>query len=191
VFIFERSIATDRCVFMQHELADLDPVQRQQYETWCYNWQDMPFDLRRAQFLFLNPSLDTCMRRVQSRNRKSEVREVKEDENGEQNLGVTRQLQEKLLESHRTLFTDPFPKAYDRPFPISNVLTIEDGLADADFRADHDPDNKALGAIAERLARRGLPSKPWSKLSRLEWLSWWTRRMVMMTRAFARWCVVD
>jgi deoxyadenosine/deoxycytidine kinase len=93
LFILERSIHTDR-LFMNilHDDGSVDDVEYDYYHKWCDLHEElMPFDV--THWIYLNPSIDTCMERVKKRGRKEEA-------------NLSREYQERLKQEHDKFFNE-------------------------------------------------------------------------------------
>ena len=72
--LVERSIVTDRYVFVETLRSTLHPQELRMYEIlWDMQVHVMPFDLTRACYVYLRPSLEACMRRTADRARPEEM----------------------------------------------------------------------------------------------------------------------
>jgi deoxyadenosine/deoxycytidine kinase len=103
IFILERTVMTDRYVFMENQ-RDVVEASRvalmQMYEKWWKMWTRlMPFEI--THHIYLKPSLEECMTRVNSRAREGEV--VKKEAAPDKAKGVggvSREYQAILRETH-------------------------------------------------------------------------------------------
>lgn len=126
VVLLERSVLTDRGVFYTlHRRMSADPkidIRNSMYNTWCDTWNLLlPFDLTEACFVYLRPSLTACMERVNARHRPEEAR----GDSG----GVTTSYQSALIETYDEFIADLDAQG-------RRVVTIQEELADADYRED-------------------------------------------------------
>lgn len=77
VYLLERSILTDRHVFMELQREIVGEQTMQMYDEWCgLHSLLMPVDLSTATFLYLKPDLAECMTRVGERAREEETKAV-------------------------------------------------------------------------------------------------------------------
>lgn len=72
VFLLERSVLTDRYVFMELQRELVGPMRMQMYETWWEEWEQM-MPICPTHFVYLKPGLGHCMDRVARRAREGEV----------------------------------------------------------------------------------------------------------------------
>jgi deoxyadenosine/deoxycytidine kinase len=73
VYIVERSILTDRNIFMklQEDVVGADTMKM--YFSWFHlHSRLMPFNMAKARYIYLKPSIDQCMLRVEKRGREEE-----------------------------------------------------------------------------------------------------------------------
>jgi len=95
IFITERSIYDDRYMFVEmlHDSGMIDDRQYQMYIEWWELWSKLsPYQKPHA-FVLLNPSIDICMQRLQSRGRNED-------------MNVPKDYQLKLLEKHHQFFNE-------------------------------------------------------------------------------------
>jgi deoxyadenosine/deoxycytidine kinase len=105
LFILERSIFTD-CLFMNMLLADgiIDQSQHDDYmELWAMWSELMPFSP--DMFIYLRPSIDTCMSRLRQRNRDGEA-------------GVSMKYQTALMKEHDCFLKGTTVSIDDRQIPL-------------------------------------------------------------------------
>lgn len=92
VFLIERSVISDRHLFakMLKDSECFTPVQITMYDYWVSTWNHLlPFKSPHG-FIYLAPSLDETLRRIQSRNRSGE--------------SVSREYQQTLQTKHEEIF---------------------------------------------------------------------------------------
>ncbi len=148
VLICERTIYTDRFIFMELQRDIVGKETMEMYEQWCGMWSRvMPVDLAQAMFVYLKPSLAHCMSRVQTRARAEELVDAASPNERKQGPvdakfvpakgGTTIQYQAMLRQAHEALFEGKHEKEFaiakKRPFDLQNVLVIGGEMADADF----------------------------------------------------------
>ena len=133
VFLIERSVISDRHLFakMLQDSECFTPVQTTMYEYWVSMWNHLlPFQAPHG-FIYLAPSLDETLRRIQSRNRSGE--------------SVSREYQQTLQTKHEEIFgqlqtkTDP-----SQPLDISTTMICNNIptpvlriYCDEDYRDNH------------------------------------------------------
>eukprot|EP00732_Lithocolla_globosa_P007289 Lithocolla_globosa_v1_NODE_9121_length_742_cov_8.215429.p1 type:complete len:234 gc:universal NODE_9121_length_742_cov_8.215429:37-738(+) len=133
-FISERSPFSDTLFW---ELQPVDPLLKSMYYDMWTMWQDlMPQEIRQPHlFIYLRPSLEECMRRMQERAREAEK-------------GVSVEYQQKLLESHQKHFHSETRKAIMPDGTQIPVLVIE---GNGNFRDDKQVANKIADQVIERV----------------------------------------
>jgi len=128
--ILERSILTDKFVFMELQKSYLDPTLYDMYVSW---WGLYPFiseytaTINNAYHIYLKPKLELCMDRVRKRDRE-----------GEKETTLSISYQERLRKVHEAFLEgtdiDSFSfKKSDLPFDWNDVLIIREP-ANEDFR---------------------------------------------------------
>lgn len=157
VYLLERSVLTDRFVFMELQREMVGPLLMRMYEEWWDMWaRAMP--IRPTQFVYLKPTLDNCQGRVAARGRAGEVADLSvagakpadEADRGEASArgGVSAAYQARLRRAHEAylqgLHADEFPGMPPRPFAPEDVVVVDGRLADDDFAAP--------GPAADRVA---------------------------------------
>ena len=127
IFILERSVIADKMFFVEM-LKDsnmLNEFDAELYNKWWEFWRlMMPFDI--TEFIYLKPSLDECMRRLKIRARGEEI-------------GVSRDYQEKLMRFHNALFRDDNNGTFEldkRIYPYTVFKTDEDFANDEKIKSD-------------------------------------------------------
>lgn len=153
IFLLERSILTDRHVFMELQRAIVGEQTMDMYDAWCgLHRLLMPFDLSKATYLYLKPDLKECMARVSSRARTEETTKTA---NASGKGGVSIEYQEKLREAHEVLFegraSKDIPAPATRPFPLSSVVVVSRDAANGDFSETGKDRMSIANGIVERL----------------------------------------
>jgi len=124
IILLERSVFTDRYVFVERLRNVLGANYMKMYEEW-YDQLSPLIPICPSKFIYLKPSLDRCMERVARRARTGEL------------CGVSEKYQRDLREVHEAflqgLHADVFPDMPKRPFDMSDVTVIDGDLADNDF----------------------------------------------------------
>ena len=146
VVLLERSPATDR-IFMELQRSVVDPLEMKCYDVWCDTYQRvLPFRMRDATVLYVSPSMDACMHRVNARSR-----------DGETSGGVTREYQLKLARVHEAfllnLHRDEFPSLAS-PFSPQNVHVLAQDMADKNFRDEGEERRLVVQHIIDLLLLR-------------------------------------
>ena len=164
LYITERTVLTDRHVFMELQRDLVGPQLMEMYERWWGLYDRlMPFDLGRALYLYLRPSVGACMARVARRARGGEVAEegaaraAEPDDKGAG--GVSAAYQQRLLAAHDAfLIGEPgarseFPEMPEPPFDRArSVLVVGGGLADGDFSEAGEHRDAVVGAVLAKMA---------------------------------------
>lgn len=125
VILLERSIASDRYIFM-HILKDIVGERRLAMYERAYDLWNRLMPIKPNHLVWLKPSLETCMARVQARSRKCEL------------PIVSIEYQERLRQAHH----DYFANHVNCP-----VTIIEPDLADMEF--DHTIVDKIMAQICQ------------------------------------------
>ena len=115
IYILERSIWTDKYIFMELLKDDAGELRMNMYDEWCKNWAYI-LPMRVDKWVLLNTSLEESIKRIISRNR-----------NGEDAISV--EYQTKLYEKHIE-FYDNLKKQNE------SVIIIDSKLMDNDFIND-------------------------------------------------------
>lgn len=152
--VAERSVLTDRYVFMEVQRRTLPPLLSQMYVAWCGLFSRlMPFDLQTASFVYLKPQLDECMERVQQRHREGEIAAS----DGGDAAGVKREYQAELRMAHEAFLQGKhqvlFPGIPANVINRDNVVVVEGGMASRDFR-EPEHAREVCNFILAGLARR-------------------------------------
>ncbi len=148
ILLTERTVLTDRHVFMgvQKELVGSELMAM--YAAWCDLFAELlaPLDLSGALFVYLRPSVETCMARVQQRARMGEIARMSESSEAAQPEqqsrqkplgagGVSEEYQRCLLGAHDAFLLGVGGTSPEVPFDRKKqVVIVDGGLADADFR---------------------------------------------------------
>jgi deoxyadenosine/deoxycytidine kinase len=181
IYLLERSILTDRHIFMECQRKSVGEQTMQMYEEWCDLWQElMPLDLSTATYVYLKPNLKICMNRVEQRGRDEELgakvaaakaatkaaaakvvakvateaKAAAKTETGKG--GVSLEYQENLRRAHEALFqgmhVQEFPAQSRRPFPLEAVLVLEGAIVDGDFTPSGKDHRELISRICARLS---------------------------------------
>jgi deoxyadenosine/deoxycytidine kinase len=126
VYLLERSIWTDRYIFMALLKTHIGALKCQMYDQWCNLWAFI-MPMRVDKWVFLNTSLEESLKRIKVRNREAES-------------GVSIEYQTALYNKHIEFYNEL--KQQGR-----NVLVIESNLMDDNFI--NNPNT--LGAIASKV----------------------------------------
>lgn len=142
LYILERSLLTDRAIFMEIQRPQNSPTSMAMYEMW---WQigleSLPFDLSAAEYIYLKPSMDVVMDRVRERARQGEIKTEHKESKENKKLGtggVSQEYQELLEQAHDAFFLQKnrqlFPDMPKFPGKQDQVTVISNKIADQDFR---------------------------------------------------------
>jgi len=112
VYLLERSIWTDRYIFMALLKTHIGTLKCQMYDQWCDLWAYI-MPMRVDKWVFLNTSLEESLRRIKVRNREAES-------------GVSQEYQTALYNKHLEFYNEL--KNQGR-----TVLVIEPQLMDDNF----------------------------------------------------------
>lgn len=126
VYLLERSIWTDRYIFMALLKSHIGTLRCQMYDQWCDLWSYI-MPMRVDKWVFLNTSLEESLKRIKIRNREAEH-------------GVSVEYQTALHNKHVEFYNEL--KNQDRP-----VLVIEPSLMDDNFITNSD----VLGKISSKI----------------------------------------
>lgn len=126
VYLLERSIWTDRYIFMALLKNQIGTLKCQMYEQWCDLWAYI-MPMRVDKWVFLNTSLEESLKRIKVRNREGES-------------GVSVEYQTALYNKHVEFYNEL--KTQGR-----TVLEIESQLMDDNFITN----SNTLDAIASRI----------------------------------------
>lgn len=169
--ILERTVLTDRFIFMELQRATVGPQAMQMYETWCGVFdQLMPKNLLAdAKYFYLKPELKQCMARVQKRARAEEVAAdaasaaaasaaaAADSKYVPAKGGVTLEYQGLLRKAHESFFegkhADMFPLSAERPFTLKNVTVLDGSDADGDFSAPGSHRDLVVHKVISRIGR--------------------------------------
>jgi deoxyadenosine/deoxycytidine kinase len=125
--LLERSILTDQFVFMELQRSYLDPILITMYNSWWGMYRYLIPFIDHARHIYLKPSLDICMERVEKRAR-----------DGEKTSTLSISYQHQLRRVHEAFLQGigldkcSYTKT-DIPFDYSDVLVIETP-ANEDFK---------------------------------------------------------
>ena len=72
IFLLERSVLTDRYVFMELQRDLVGEVRMAMYEEWWNLWQRL-MPIMPSKMVYLKPTLGNCMQRVNARAREGEI----------------------------------------------------------------------------------------------------------------------
>lgn len=165
IYLLERSVLTDRHVFMELQRSIVGEETMQMYDAWFgLHARLMPFDLSKATYLYLKPDLKECMTRVATRARQEETKSAPDkDESADVKStidssngkgGVSLEYQARLRVAHEVLFEGRLSKDIRepavRPFPLTAVVVVEGDLANGDFTES----GSKREAIAKELVSR-------------------------------------
>jgi len=134
-YILERSVLTDRFVFMELQRELVGPVRMEMYDLWWKMWSRvMPIHPKKV--VYLKPTLGNCQTRVQARARKGEVGSAGDE--APARGGVSGAYQARLRRAHEAYlqgrYTEEFSEMPLRPFSVeTDVVVVEGPLADDDF----------------------------------------------------------
>ncbi len=160
--VLERSVLTDRYVFMELQRDLVGPRRMNMYDVWWGMWEEvMPVRIApgRATMVYLKPTLDNCQARVRTRDREGEVvRDEGADAEGTAAGGVSRAYQERLRRAHEAylegLHPGEFPGLPPRPFDLgADVVVVGSPLADGDFSVPGPAAAAIVDIIIDRACR--------------------------------------
>jgi deoxyadenosine/deoxycytidine kinase len=145
VYILERSIFTDRHVFMELQRKMVGPMLMRMYEDMWSMWSLlMPFKITNA--VYLKPSIKQCQRRVVSRARDGEDDCGTGDE--EARGGVSASYQKRLREAHEAYLErrhlEKFPGMPPCPYSDGDVVVVRGEMADSDFSSPRSPTTETI-----------------------------------------------
>lgn len=124
--LLERSVLTDRYVFMKTLASQMDPVLYRMYEAWCdVHIRLLPFNLLTANFVYLQTSPEEATQRMHKRGRAEEIVDRKDSKDSKESKqdGVSLQYQQQLHDAHISFF-----KTH-----IQNVTVLDSKLCATDF----------------------------------------------------------
>lgn len=128
IYILERSIWTDRYIFMELLKDLVGELRMTMYNQWCDLWTYI-MPMRVNKWVLLDTSLDESLRRINIRNR-----------NGEES--ISSDYQKKLYEKHINFF-DKLKKD-NKP-----ILIINNSLMDINFMENKEKMNEIINRILE------------------------------------------
>jgi deoxycitidine kinase len=149
--LLERSILTDRYVFMRLLEPSLEPALVKMYATWFDMYQHLlPFDLQNAKFVYLQTSPEESMARMNKRGRPEEILDAKHSNKEEKQGGVSLTYQHQLHQAHLEFYKKQ----------LKTTWMINSGLCAQDFSS---PQSKGfqeiLGSLRPLLAIAGYEEK--------------------------------
>jgi len=116
VYILERSCMTDM-IFMEllYQEGNVTDIEYKYYKLWAELWESfMPFKI--TNIIYLNTSVDNCMKRLEQRGRPEE-------------MGISREYQEKLILLHEKMFeissTNPHLSDPEIKFPGVKINILD------------------------------------------------------------------
>jgi len=128
IYILERSIFTDRYIFMELLKDIVGEMRMTMYEQWCDTWAYI-MPMKPSKWVLLNTSLETSLKRIESRNRDGET------------SGISVEYQTNLYNKH----TEFYEKLKKDGKP---VVIIDSQLMDIDFlKTDNHNDNDTLSKL--------------------------------------------
>ena len=143
-FLCERSIWTDRHVFMELQRKLVGPMRMRMYEDWWGMWtQVMPFTP--TKIVYLKPTISNCMARVAKRGRVGEVGGAdktadEQDVDACASGGVSTAYQLRLRRAHEAYLEgkhkQEFPQMPACPFNPDDIIVLDGSLVDDDFVND-------------------------------------------------------
>lgn len=116
VYLLERSVFTDRYIFVELLRELLGPIRMEMYETWWNMWSSL-LDIKITKWVLLDTSLNESLNRISARAR------------GEEH-GITTEYQTSLLEKHREFFNQLKASG-------ESTCVIPSELMDANFREEN------------------------------------------------------
>jgi deoxyadenosine/deoxycytidine kinase len=151
VYIIERTMYDDRYIFAETSRELLGEIGMAAYEMWWDAWKLLvPIDP--THYVYLNPSIDKCMERVNVRAREGETTKTAPAADAQSPLpeekavgkgGVSREYQERIARAHEALYlgkhAGEFPGIPADAIDRSRVIVIDGDLANGDFtpRGEH------------------------------------------------------
>ena len=152
VYLCERSVWTDRFVFMELQRELVGPMRMAMYERWWALWSRvMPF--KPTKIVYLKPTIANCMDRVATRARVGETGGTADDQDTDASAsgGVSTAYQRFLRRAHEAYLegkhADEFPSMPPRPFDTHAVVVIDGALVDDDFVANPDAAQRLVDSI--------------------------------------------
>ena len=127
IYILERSIFTDRYVFMELLKDSITPLEMCMYNEWCDMWAYI-LPMRVDKWVLLNTSLDESLKRIASRNRDGETSGI--------SVEYQTSLYQKHLEFYEKLKNDGKP-----------IILIESNIMDENFIGN----NEKIDSIIEKI----------------------------------------
>jgi len=163
VYLLERSVLTDRFVFMELQRELVGEMRMNLYEEWWDMWAVL-MPILPTHMVYLKPAIGTCMERVAKRAREGEVgaddgtTADKSDTDASGRGGVSTAYQKRLRMAHENflegLHSADFPGIPKRPFDLDkDVLVIGHELADDDFTRSGEGARRIAERVTEHLFR--------------------------------------
>ena len=157
IYLLERSILTDRYVFMELQRPLFDtPMTMLMYEKWWNAWQRI-MPIWPTQQIYLKPVIETCQRRVLERSRDGEIVDAASDAAPDADVakgGVSAAYQVRLREAHEAFVEgknrDKFP-GMPEPFGFDRVTVVTGELAEGDFRHDGDVRDRLMAWLSHEV----------------------------------------
>lgn len=155
--LLERSILTDRYVFMNLLEKAMDPLWGRMYaEWWDLHARLLPFDLKQcAHFIYLQTSPEEAMRRMNKRGRPEEVVEQKGETKYEQKErvvgGVSLNYQRQLHTAHVDFFKTHLS--------ASQITILDEKLCQSDFTSASTPAFLSIVKALESILHTNNPKK--------------------------------
>lgn len=107
IYLLERSIFSDRYIFVEMLKEDMGQIRMNMYDEWCELWKHiLPFEFNL--FIFLDTNPEISMERLHKRNR------------GEEVGGVSLEYQTKLREAHLHFYNNILPNMDYKSVVIDN-----------------------------------------------------------------------
>jgi deoxyadenosine/deoxycytidine kinase len=125
VYLLERSIFTDRYIFVELLRELMGPVRMQMYDTWWNMWSSL-LDIKMTKWVLLDTSLNESLNRISARAR------------GEEH-GITLEYQTNLLAKHQEFYNQLKETG-------ESVCVIPSAMMDANFRSEN---SEVLDNIAQ------------------------------------------
>jgi len=156
IFILERSVLTDRYVFMEMQRELVGEALMKMYDTWWVRWDKLMW-LKPNRFIYLKPNIECCMDRLVRRHRNGEVDDGDADDDG--SGGVTKEYQLRLREAHEAFLEgkhrDKFPGMPGLPYDVDqkdkSLLVLNGNISESDFTCPGAPRDIIMSRIVEWL----------------------------------------
>ncbi|GFR91559.1 P-loop containing nucleoside triphosphate hydrolase protein [Elysia marginata] len=149
IFLLERSVLTDRYVFMELQREQIGPNLMEMYTKWWKMWALlMPVRPRKA--IYLKPSIENCQLRVAARARRGEIANT-----AAVCRGVSADYQARLRRAHEAflqgLHTEEFPEMPPPPFAPEDVVVVDGTLADHNFSTPGLAADQTVAHVVEKI----------------------------------------